>query len=345
MPVLNTVPEDQRVPNCCVSPAQGATCLFLVWDDVLFPSTELFHQGKAPLPDPPHTAIPRHLKDKLSGLSKALEDFLREASAMSDRAAILCFQPRGWVEKCVGTYLPELLPALSSKGFQLSGSRMISVLYVHETMIETMEKGGLQVPRIASTAMSQHSMVARRVATSSFWQRCLGKLPESDPATNMASQEWWVAATLATMKFWLRTQAHGRPWRSLVCISATMPSLIAAHLLGQDPDLRSFVKSIRVPVQLPIEALSLRLRFDAQLLPVYALYGADFKVNMTGPSDPPTQLASTLLMPQLQVPYFSRYAWGLDRAGPSAKEVKHQLGELRLSVSDGYLFSWPAGLF
>lgn len=334
---LSPIPECQSVYRSVEPPAKGATCLCLVWDDVLFPSTELFDRLKAPLPDPPRTAVPWQHRRKIRDLSQALEHFLTEACKMSDQVLILCYQPFGWVEKCVGAYLPDLL-AFFTKSQQHNA---IQVLYVHEKFTQALQQGGRKLPEAARAAAQQQSIAARRGA--SVPRR--GQSPQQIFAaeTAMAIQEWSVAATLAVMKFELFGQKHKRPWRSVVTISSTMHALTAAHLLGQDAERRTFVKSIRVPEHLSIEALSLRLRFDAQLLPVYTLHGADFKVNMTGPMDPPAQLAKTLFMPQLQIPYFTRFAWGLPSKLPSKKEIQFQLAELRLDVSDGYLFSLPAG--
>lgn len=321
----------------------GSTVMFISWDEVLFPTRDLFlHRGlRCPeITSDPHAAEPFTSKlRELAAYSDALETFLTVALGVSDSLVILCDRAPGWVEACVEAYLPRLVPLFLPKS--PADSRRIRVVYVMKKLEETLPEKFTAREKAAPATPPTPTPAARRLARlcGCLWGKRGG--PKASPPSSQPILS--RAAHLLSMKVETEMLASQRAFHGAISIGTKGPQQDAFGLLGQvlDKSLAPSFKTVWVPSTPTLEQLTLRLRFDAVVLPVYTIVRRSFHVDMSGKGDALNNLAAGLRMPRLSRPSFPRSAWHPEQPVPNERTIAYELAELRLDATDAVLFAGP----
>lgn len=332
----------------------GSTVLFVAWDDVLFPTTDLLTRLRLPSPeiDSKQKVKLRSYKlaKRLETYQEVLAQFLSTAGKMSDRFVILCDRQPGWVEACVQAYLPELIPLFIDGARRLPRMR---IAYPNQEFAifkeqffppKSVRAGSTGDLCPSDRKMPQVQSVEVTGLETSWWKRALGCASScKSPEEKTSSQDPVLtrAAHLVTMKVQATQLASQRPFHGAISIGTYGPQQEAFKLFKDVMANNPTHKMVLVPEQPTIEQLALRLRFDIVLLPVYTIVRRSFRVDMSGSGDALQNLASSLGMPRLSRPSFPRFAWNSGERMPSEKMMAFELAELRLDATDSVLFAGP----
>lgn len=292
----------------------GAACLFVVWDDCLFPTTDLFSLQNLPMPTADGTPrLQARVKRLLEKPCQSLQAYLITAVRMSERFVILCHGRPSWVHDCVRTYLPSLLWLFRAR--RLDGSPAIVVHHVQLS----------QVPG---------DLPEEQQAQGSGWfsLRSSPRAPAQPPFT----MEHLVKGMAASVRWPTARFQH-------VAVVASLKEDLAVTrpIFG---DALVHLKVLRVPVGLRSVELSLRLQLETALMPAIRLIQRSFDVDTTKVKDPLVPLGCELYLPRLQNSNFPRAAWGRDtEKTPSDLTVAKELYLFRYFVSEAVLV-WPRAL-
>lgn len=357
----------------------GRTVIAVAWDDVLFPSTDLFARYKQPAdahafqhPLRPCSAMTRGL----AAWREALKEFLDTASRMSERLLIVSERPYPWVTDSLGVWYPSILSMVR----MLESSGKLKILYPHQLLSKKMRASGFKLPqepttKVSSTeakleqkpqkqasflqsAMRQCLKMAKRSLSNSKPKPSWAAVgPSKDgPTHTVEASEWNTAAWLYALKVELVQLCRlypGEPHRNVICLAGSSSSMAAMQEVQACPQLADehlFTKALRVPSAPTLTELALRLRQDVELLPAFVLADRSFQVNLSQPKQlprtaslapPPLQLiAGALQMPKLGDVCFPGHAWGLDHE-VSQTEMVEALQQLRYSCSESILCGPP----
>lgn len=380
---------------------QGLSLLFLMWDDVLFPTTALSQHVDKAQGDwrsmPTNTPPP---KVDLAGWRESLHDFLHSAFGMSDRVVLVSDMAYPWVTDCLAQHAPELLV----KVWQKQNAGKLSIVYRSQSLQrklrergaevfarvkeeETMEKKEVEDLESGNSSCTWSRVLARCLPWSSAWtdhhqqqeaetakveeanarnhwqvwrlmeaKRSPPKGPPGPLKPRAASGpdfEWATAAHLhAAQNELLNMCRHfpGRSHRNIICFGSSTAEAAALKALHTSPAFQKEhlrTKALTVPVAKSVSELTLRLRFDAVLLPALVLLDrsldADLRTELgkTLEQPPILTLAQALHMPRLAEVAVPDHLWGLSQQQPSAHEADYAVQEFKWACSMSILCGPP----
>ena len=272
-------------------PAQ--TLLFLDWDDTMFPCTELFcRMGHGKRVRDWVAPLCPQLDEALKPWRQAVEEFLRQACAVSDRCVIVTNSRPPWVTACVDHFAPNLKPLFE----QEYGP---TVVYASELMKQQVEPQ----PESLLTKALQH--LQNMGLCFSFTEKL--KLLAGAGGTNPRPLFDLTEAKLLAMKreaehFY--SQYQGQTWKNIISLGdmayeyEACKTLTATRVAPQDREkLRT--KSVVLLPSPQLSTLTLQLQIWTQLLPFCVRFDGDLDLDLGSSFAPFEDLARALRIPGL----------------------------------------------
>jgi hypothetical protein len=260
---------------------RNRTLLFLDWDDTVFPTSELFDRwGQAATleVDLAGDAFSPAQLDQVQEWRNALEEFLTEACNLSANVVIVTNSRPGWVESCVARYAPGLQSLFSKP----DGLRVVYAM----TELEKDRKFRLEgsTTKYARGGMSKYGDGEERVNQFEEWNTSAKFLAMRKVAKAVnAEQELHGILSIGDMEY-EHYASQEVAWR----ISSKM------KYLSQKRSCHS--KSIMVPTEPSMKALTLRLQVSKRLLPAYISFNGDIDMDLRSALDPLKVIVQTLGM-------------------------------------------------
>eukprot|EP00440_Ansanella_granifera_P055461 gb/GFBE01060123.1/.p1 GENE.gb/GFBE01060123.1/~~gb/GFBE01060123.1/.p1 ORF type:complete len:382 (+),score=88.28 gb/GFBE01060123.1/:1-1146(+) len=292
------------------------TLIFFDWDDTLFPTTEIIERwGKKLDLTGERSGKPawEDLEDKhelLLSWQQALLRYLTTACSLG-KVVIVTNARSPWVETCIEEYAPNLKPLFESK----CGPTVVYAREVYRKMIQ------------------------RRSVRSSSLRPVKHVLP--DAQTEQQQHEELMKAKYYAMRREATAfyrQYAGQSWKNILSLGDMLYEYEAVQELGmrrrsqQGERLR--IKSLLLPGSASLSELTLRLNFSCLMLPVYARFDGDFKVNLRECKNPLSELSKAVGLPGLAETGFPLHAWGLGSAPSNHEAVQDALGEVAIVVKE-----------
>eukprot|EP00931_Biecheleriopsis_adriatica_P090440 TRINITY_DN6441_c0_g1_i1.p1 TRINITY_DN6441_c0_g1~~TRINITY_DN6441_c0_g1_i1.p1 ORF type:complete len:410 (-),score=47.63 TRINITY_DN6441_c0_g1_i1:59-1288(-) len=322
--------------NQFAEPAQ--TLLFLDWDDTLFPTTELFSLRKFP-----HSAYqegseqhraweqgrwPEELKLEMRRWQDAVLSFLSVACALSDRCVIVTNAKKGWVDRCINRFVPELRQLFERKQ---GGLKIVHAMDTHlqEAKLqmcpqidqctpcwvrgvvgcfESLTAKPRSVPTGASLTAAKHR--AMKTEALDFYSRYIG-------------QTWKNIVSIGDMRYEHNAVLELSEWRSREPDSISSPRerlRTKAILFGEEPRLKE---------------LTMRLEFLAVMLPACVRWDGDFDLDLSKASDPLQSMSQALKTASPGKMCEPCNSWQYPD-GDHDNSIERSLDDLAFAVSDAF---------
>lgn len=290
-------------------PAQ--TLLFLDWDDMIFPTTDLIKGWKASMKVgvaemPNKSAVA--LEPLLEEWRAVVYEYLSVACSVSDRCVIVTNSRRPWVENCIDRFAPNLKPLFR----RAAGG--IKVVYAEEALVASQQAHYAKCPCVGGIM--------------AWWY----SLPDDldDIEANIAQQEKkltdakYQAMKIEAMKFYSRYP--GQTWKNIISFGDMKHERDAVHqlssYLASQPGQRLRTKALMLPREPKIGELTLGLGLSRMMLPAYVRYDGNIDLDLTS-TNPMQTISEALNIPQLSKLKF-----------PDEEDFEHVLDEVAVIVQN-----------
>lgn len=278
---------------------RNQTLIFLVWDDMLFPTTEFFERlgwTSEGLLD--ESQLDGALRNSLREWREALRTYLQEALRLSSNCTIVTNAKRPWVQVCIDKFVPEIK--------HLFEEECLKVVYASE-----------RVRKSNKTKVKSQCMDWRAVKRHSA----------SNGNTHLEQDEDQTAAKCQTMQDELvsfYSQFTGQSWKNILTVG-DMPyerNTASEMSMKRNPPFKANLrtKTLALPSAPSLTEITLSLRVSRLTLSACVEFDGDFNLNLTQVENPLERIAEALHMPQLAEVSFERRAWG--RATLNQKEME-----------------------
>jgi hypothetical protein len=259
---------------CFAEPAQ--TIIFLDWDDTLFPTTEILDRWGWPS-RPEEWGNLRFTGEQERVLHRwrtELENYLRTATALSDRCVIVTNARKGWVDHCIARFAPDLKKLINEE----HGARVVyarEVYKVHQRLSPGSPRG----------SPAQHAD---------------NDISEEEYHEQLMKAKFYAMQKEAK-KFY--SKYPNQTWKNILSVGDAKYEHDAIQELGfhrkapQRERLR--LKAVVTPVSPLIADLTYRLRLATLLWPAYVHYDGDVDLDMNSQARLHA-IADALEMPELR---------------------------------------------
>lgn len=343
--------------STCEFPEPSQTLIFLDWDDTLFPTSDMMDRWRVPewfwmvpeqdLPDP--CPLPESdmdgLEEAIDAWSKALEEFLRMASTLSERVVILTNAQRPWVERCILCFAPKLRPLFNKD------SGHCSVVYAGEALEEeSLAEENLDGSYLQARAGSATSCLRECAEGFRIWMKRMAeedlhreweaevveiRKTEEEDRNKIYTEGKHVAMKRAARQFYSRYSQQ--TWKNIFSMGDMRYEYQALKDLhnyraGICERERLRLKAVVVPPKPQISQLTLNLRILSVLFPAMVHHDGGMDLDFRS-ANPPAAIAEALCMPALESVSLPLHAWGRGPV-PTPAEEELALDDLAMSLQD-----------
>jgi len=281
------------------------TLIFLDWDDTLFPTTDLSNRMDLEHCVLSKDPLPADVVELLADWRAAVYAYLVTATKLSSRCVILTNARRPWIDDCCKVFAPELMPMIDEK------TGTVGVVYANEVPLLPRMKNSKERPNPAT------------------------RIDEDDFATKEKLKKQKQAAMHREAKGFY-SQYPGQTWKNIFsigdmdCEHDALQEVTftrkAPKELRQREEIRT--KAVLVPSEPALAELTLRLRFEALVLPACINLDGDIDLDLQTAQEPYKMVMKALGLPSLAELDFPSFAWGRPGPTPSSAEIEDALRSL-----------------